>query len=426
MNTTSLLLYGIERKAIILTTGRQFVFRNVPEGTYTFCVLTQQSSFAPQGADSVSVTSDRVTNAGIIDMLPLNTWNNSRRLYLNTTVSGADIGGTITDFPVLIRLNASTFNFSEADGYGNDIRFTKADGRTPLAYEIEQWNVPSQVAVIWVKVDTILGNSQTQSIMMYWGNPSALAAASSTAVFETASGYAGVWHLGETQAGVVCSDATASGANGTFNGTLPNAASGAIGMGQALRDTVDFINMGDTLNAGTRNITISAWIKRSATGLHFIAGKSKGEGPYPDYGYLFTFNPADYIEFCAASGGSNDDIWSDTIGAFRVRSTIAITDTTTWHFIAAVLHRAGNNSSRLYIDGIDRTGKVEGNVTALGNLFNNRPFRIGSEADGEFTFKGVLDEVELSFTARSKDWVKLSYMNQKQDDALVIVSETGK
>jgi len=38
---------------------------------------------------------------------------------------------------------------------------------------------------------------------------------------------------------------------------------------------------------------------------------------------------------------------------------------------------------------------------------------------GNAYFNGAIDEVVVSSVPRSGDWVKLSYMNQKQRDALV-------
>jgi hypothetical protein len=34
-------------------------------------------------------------------------------------------------------------------------------------------------------------------------------------------------------------------------------------------------------------------------------------------------------------------------------------------------------------------------------------------------FKGMIDEVRVSSIARSADWIKLSYMNQRSDDKLL-------
>jgi hypothetical protein len=36
-----------------------------------------------------------------------------------------------------------------------------------------------------------------------------------------------------------------------------------------------------------------------------------------------------------------------------------------------------------------------------------------------YFFDGMIDEVRISNIARSGDWIKLCYMNQKENDALI-------
>lgn len=48
-------------------------------------------------------------------------------LYLNTSPTGADVAGTVTNFPVLVRLRANNFDFSLAKADGSDLRFSKTN-----------------------------------------------------------------------------------------------------------------------------------------------------------------------------------------------------------------------------------------------------------------------------------------------------------
>jgi len=52
-------------------------------------------------------------------------WPYAKQLYLNTSASGANVPGTVENFPVLVRLNSGNFDFSQAQKNGNDIRFNK-------------------------------------------------------------------------------------------------------------------------------------------------------------------------------------------------------------------------------------------------------------------------------------------------------------
>lgn len=56
----------------------------------------------------------------------------------------------------------------------------------------------------------------------------------------------------------------------------------------------------------------------------------------------------------------------------------------------------------------------------VGEIANVLPLRIGIETDNGYPWKGGIDEMVVAYSARSADWVKLCYMNQKTSDALVV------
>src|SRR5688572_22247476 len=56
------------------------------------------------------------------------TWAHNRVLVMNTTAGGANIASNLADFPVLIRLNSTVFNFNDALTGGADIRFEDPNG----------------------------------------------------------------------------------------------------------------------------------------------------------------------------------------------------------------------------------------------------------------------------------------------------------
>ena len=41
-------------------------------------------------------------------------WAYSTRVYLDTSESGSQVAGSVIDFPILIRLDGSSFDFSQA------------------------------------------------------------------------------------------------------------------------------------------------------------------------------------------------------------------------------------------------------------------------------------------------------------------------
>lgn len=338
-------------------------------------------------------------------------WKYARMLGLNTSPTGANIAGNVTDFPVLVRLNDDNFDFSQAQTSGADIRFTKSDNCF-FKHEIERWDPVAELAEVWVNVDTVLGNDGTQSIMMYWGNPDAVDSSNGTAVFDTANGFAGVWHLDEDEE--IVHDATANGYVGTRFGNQSRT-DGTIGYGQTYADSGDYTDMGNVLNPGTANFTVSAWIKRFTSGeTYTIIGKSNGGAPQSNYGWLMTFSFG-YLRFFMISEGED---WGDT-GTFGCEAGTELTDTSEWHFVAAVIDRSENDNCRLFINGVDVTNDRVGDITGVGSVTNQVNLRIGIEADDGFPIQSHLDEVTVSYTARSVDWIKLCYMNQRSGNKLV-------
>jgi len=116
-------------------------------------------------------------------------WQHSGSVYLLTTPEGANPPATASEdnFPVLLRLNKDFFDFSQAKANGEDIRFATSAG-TPLAYQIDDWDVGAGTASIWVRIPTIRGNER-QEIKLYWGKAEAPSESSGSAVFNESNGY---------------------------------------------------------------------------------------------------------------------------------------------------------------------------------------------------------------------------------------------
>jgi hypothetical protein len=403
---------GLERMVQVAIDGH-FILANLPEGTFDLQVQPIDSTTPPSEVLHVPASSGRTTPVAISPG-----WRFMRQVFLNTTSGGAGVSGPAVGFPVCIRLTDNNFNFGQAQPGGRDLRFAKSDG-TPLPYEIESWDSAAGAAVVWVRADTVFGNNGTQSMMMYWGASTGSATVSlsnGAGVFDTAAGFRGVWHLAESTGSVL--DATANHYNGTFGGSLPRSMNGAIGRCQVFDGKNDFISCGNILDIGNGDVSISAWAKRSRadTVAQVLVGKSNGGHPMANYGYSFAFYPTTTFNFAVAS--ADRVLFTDT-ASFRMITGQTIADTTQWHHIVAVMDRSSNGKCALYIDGLDATTTVEGNIQTVGDLVNNLDFRIGMQANGDHAFQGMIDEVVVASAPRSADWIKLEYMNQKAVDALV-------
>jgi hypothetical protein len=390
--------------------GGFVVLDSVPAGVVPAVRYGMRGSAAVAIAGSVDVAS------GTTMSIQYWGWLLSRRIHLNTTATGANVSGTLMDFPVLVRLSASNFNFNQARSGGVDIRFTKSNG-SPLPSEIELWDSANNAAAIWVKVDTVLGNNATQSILMYWGASTGSATPSlsnSAAVFDTAAGFQGVWHLDQA-ASAAASDATQNHYNGTASGTSPQPVDGAIGIAQQFNGTSNFIEMKGTATGKldfpqNGAYSVSAWVYIDAldTNQRFILGKGHEQ-------YLFQQRIIDN------DTAAKEWEFAEYAGTSGWQISRAVPVAKMWKYLMGV--RRGM-SQYLYIDGelADITITVYDPANATTRVTTN-DFFMGKTpplpAENPNYFKGMLDEVRAQSVACSADWIKLCYMNQKEPDALL-------
>ncbi|MCX6877119.1 MAG: DUF2341 domain-containing protein [Verrucomicrobia bacterium] len=314
-------------------------------------------------------------------------WLYNASLFILTTPEGANLPATASEmnFPLLVRLNSGNFTFSQAASDGRDIRFTTLAGAA-LPYQIEQWDAVSGTAAVWVKIPTITGNAR-QELKMYWGKSGTTSESSGTAVFNAANGYVSVFHLNETLTDAV-GTLTPTPANGG-----PSLATGLIGKGRTF--TVgQGVNCGDnltTLPSGNTAHSTQVWFRSNSSNFDIV-----------DWGVE---NPGNKVQIRLLTPPR---IYIDGNGA-SVTGASTLT-TAQWH---QVVHTYSPGLSRIYIDGrLDASGSVNMTITPPSIM------RLGGWY-GTYGFVGDMDEVRLSKVARTADWIKLEYENQKVQQTLV-------
>jgi autotransporter-associated beta strand protein len=326
-------------------------------------------------------------------------WGYSQSILLNTTSTGANVSGNVLNFPVLLRLNPGNFEgFSNVQSGGKDIRFAKING-AKLSYEIERWrdfDNDADTAEIWVKIDTVYGNNKTQTFLMYWGKSDAADSSNSKAVFDTSNSFVGVWHLDETgnsSAGGYA-DATLNAKNATGTNT-PKDTLGCIGKGQLLDGSTQFIAMPNVGISGNVNRTIEGW----------VCGRSSNT-----WRCVFGFSPkTNTTGSCFHFYGNGTPNYS-----FGCKNTYDVsssknTNDNSWHYFASSYN---GSTISVYLDSTKLS-----DITVSGALVTVDTFRVGNGNDGYFS--GIFDELRISKSARTADWIKLCYENQKTNQTLV-------
>ena len=388
------------------------VIDSVPSGTLPVLYYAQRGSTGKK-----AIRYDISVQSGDTTVIQNPEWSYCRRIVLNTSISGAGVKGNVYGFPVLIRLTADNFDFTRAEPKGEDIRFAKFRG-PPLSHEIERWDPITGLAEVWVKADTMYGNDSTQSIAMYWGNPSAAGSSNSMAVFDTTAGFQGVWHLSDAVNDPV-RDATANGYHGLSPDTArPQFAEGMVGMCRVFDGVNDYITMPYTANSklnfpANGNYTVSAWVTVDSLdgASHLIVAKG-----YEQYFLRLTYFP------------SNSPLWE--FSEFNQTNTWqACTTAATgrkWTLLTGV--RQGSKQL-LYCNGELVDDTPNGYLSASLSRNTSYDLSVGkflelidlpNNSEGYCFFKGSIDEVRIFSAAQSPDWVRLCYMNQRADDRLVV------
>lgn len=303
----------------------------------------------------------------------------------NTKVSGST---DMENFPVLISVTSDTNLAAQANADGSDFVFTDSAG-AKLDHEIEYYSNGTLAA--WVRIPT-LSTSIDTTIYMYYGNPAATSQQNAAGVWP--SHYRGVWHLAETS-GQHLDSTSNNNDSSAVNVTTQGSATGKIG------GASDFASGNEVIIPDSNSLDISgsftaqAWVKADT-----ISGSGSWNSIIYKGGnsnYFLELTNSDEIDAGFYGGGG----WRGTT------TTNSPVSTGTFYHLA-VVHDAAADTIKIYVDGVEK-GSVSG-VTQTP-LVNTSTFTIGENFYNE-TFDGIIDEVRLSDTPKSVDWLLTEYNNQ--------------
>jgi hypothetical protein len=356
-----------------------------------------------------------VDSAGTVVVNPFDGWSHSARVTINTSISGAAITEPLMHFPLVLRLSPANFNFSQTLPGGKDIRFSKQDGR-PLAFEIAQWDTARKLAAIWISVDTIYGGSASQFVRMHWGNPTAPAASNPNAVFDTAYGFAAVWHLEEEKAGIgipgLYKDATPNAADGD-DYVLSTSQAGVVANGHGFTGTDKIPTNSPVAEMARGDVTMCVWVNLAAPGGVIL---SKGQQNVVQNPGVKQF----YFGDGTPAGGTGLVPSFSGVGDGYAFSDKQVPVDSQWHFLVFRWQYESGTSgtASFFLDG-QETG-ITSTYTAAAP--DNSGDVVTIAYNGIQYFSGSLDELHVSKTARSSDWLQLSYRNQIAGSGVVALT----
>jgi signal peptidase I len=330
----------------------------------------------------------------------------SHRLAL--TVASGTVAADLTDFPLLVSIT-DTDIAANAQLDGSDLRFTAADGTTPLAYELEDSDIASGAVTAWVTVPVLSASSDT-TIYLYFGAADSPAQDDIDGVWGPE--FEAVWHLDRDPSGAApqLDDATTINHDGLSAGSMTPADLVAGHTGGA----IDFDGGDDALVADRLDMspfgemTVSAWVRLDANGVdtkilsHADAG-SRG------------------LELDVDAAGAATVHLGLSGGEATATTPAAAVSIGTWHHVAA---RWDGVDLEIVVDGV-----TEASVPASGVIAPRPqlPVVIGNSAALDRGVDGVIDEVRVERTARSDAWLAAVVANQATPATFVSVApvETG-
>ena len=306
-------------------------------------------------------------------------WKQRVKIGLNTAADGLPIASAVDSPAVLIRLHTGNFQFAEAKPDGTDLRFIASDDKTPLKFHIEKFDGLNELAFVWVQVPKLAPGTKDAFIWLYYGNPAAAAGDDAKGSYDAAQGL--VYHFNEREP--LPQDSTAN-ANQALRSTAKVIGTGLIGGALAFDGNAELaLPSAPSLKSGVNGLTLSFWIKPTGAADAPVYTQTEGQSP-----------------LVIAMRGGKLEAQSGTLTA-TASAPLAVG---AWQHVAIV----AKDGLTIYLNG-QEVAKAAGSVPDLG----------GAAVIGK-GFKGEIDELQVSTTARSADWIKTAALSQGQDQKLVV------
>lgn len=305
------------------------------------------------------------------------------------TVDNTKVPGDLTGFPILISITLDGLK-DYAQNDGDDILITAADGTTKISHEIEKFVGATGELVAWAKAPALSSSADTV-FYIYYGNASVGTQEAVEAVWDT--DFKLIQHLEETAG--THEDSTSNNNDGTATGGVNQDAAGKIDGADEFDGLDDYIDVGGDASLKfslSDTFTVSAWVNSALDSSNDVI---IGNG-WSTAGYHLRVNSANKGRFIRVHDGTNYD-FSDTLSALAPG----------WHHLVGISDGTG---VRTYLDGsLDSAQTSAGTVSNITSSLN---FFIGNISGEALNFANLIDEVRVSMTDRSADWIATEFNNQ--------------
>lgn len=322
----------------------------------------------------------------------------AHRMEFTAKADSLPPSGTLTDFPLLLSLDATQAQvFSRAKTDGSDLLLTAGDGATVLDRQIVGYDAGSMEAEIWIRAGAL---SQTDHrFYLYYDDPETTLVAASPGTWT--SSYRAVYHFNDDPGGGVLTDSSPAGADIAVDSawTSSDTTQAQIHQGWFFNGTTHHLST-TSISTQDSSYVISAWILNvEAGGVDFafqanpdywhISSQVNATAPQPDYslstGYVRWFPTPIPI-----NSGYHLFTWVFNKQAYQVQ------------FFYDGVHQ-GVYLGSAYYPGRPINPQANGAVGVLGPMYYN----------SEDVMKGGADEFRLREGVESADWILTEYRNQR-------------
>jgi hypothetical protein len=311
----------------------------------------------------------------------------------------------LTETEILANYNSSNIEFQTRTGRSSDPNDGTWEDWKPSTNETQILSLDSDATNwAWDSLATNAPTTDTDDTTTYYEGSGALKITNGTPQVDGDT--VALWHLDETNGdndGDDIFDATANNNDGEFVGTnvATAVADGISGKAREFNGSDDYVSISDSnsLDIGTSDFTIEAWVKHSGSAdIQTVFDKRDNYDGGGYAGYALLILSTNETRLVIDDGG----------GATTIDSTAAV-PTDSWQHIALVADRSGNATH--YLNGVaNGSGSIS---TRSGSLANALDATIGAEDDAseDMTdfFDGEIDEIRVSNVIRTAEEIAEAY-----------------